>query len=175
MQSDKIEVWGRNYCNGLHQAYWGLLVWGWIQCPTQVGYLPLLFWGIAFLWLVVALIYWFRSKKRPQIEQTKGKQLKLNLGKFLLDGKEILLALEKMDAKLDSAGYVSTELKFEIWYKNVSKTLKNTDYDQLWFENKKGLDYRTANKSDYVEACKYGLDRLEYIKQLILDKGSSQN
>jgi len=41
----------------------------------------------------------------------------------------------------------------------------------LRFENKEGLDYKKAKKTDYVEACKYGLDRLEYIKQLMLDRG----
>ena len=107
----------------------------------------------------------------PELET----HIKLELGKLLLDGKEILVDLEKMNGQLDAAGAASAELKFEIWYKDVSKTLQNTDYDRLWFENKEGLDYRTANKSDYVEACKYGLGRLEYIKQLIFDKEGSQS
>jgi hypothetical protein len=112
--------------------------------------------------------------KTPQDESKKKRQLKLDVGKLLLDGKEILVDLEKMNAQLDSMGAVSAELKFDIWYKDVSKTLQNTDYDQLRFEDKEGLDYRKAKKSDYVEACKYGLGRLEYIKQLMFDKEGSQ-
>jgi hypothetical protein len=115
-----------------------------------------------------------KMKREDEIEQNKERKLKFDLGKFLLGAKEILLALEKMDAKLDSSGYVSAELKFEIWDKDVSQTLQNTDYAQLWFENKDTLDYRTAKKSDYIRACKYELGRLEYIKQLIFDKEGSQ-
>ncbi len=107
-------------------------------------------------------------------ELTNAIRLKLDVGKLLLDGKEILVDLEKRYAQLDWSGAVSPELKCEMWYKDASKTLQNTDYDRLWFENKEGLDYRTANKSDYIEALKYGLDRLEYIKQLIFDKEGSQ-
>jgi len=103
----------------------------------------------------------------PELET----HIKLELGKLLLDRKEILVDLEKMNGQLDALGAASAELKFEIWYKDVSKTLQNTDYDRLWFENKEGLDYRTARKSDYIEACKYGLGRLEYIKQLMFDRG----
>lgn len=90
----------------------------------------------------------------------------------MLDGKEILVALEKMNGLLDSAGVVSGQLHFGMWYKDVSETLQNTDYDRLWFENKEGLDYRKAEKSDYVEVCKQSLDRLEYIRQLMPDKGN---
>jgi hypothetical protein len=115
------------------------------------------------------------TKRGQTVDESKEeKQFKLDVGKLLLDGKEILVDLERMYAQLDWSGAVSPELKCEMWYKDASKTLQNTDYDRLWFENKEGLDYRTANKSDYVEACKYGLDRLEYIKQLIFDKEGSQ-
>lgn len=115
------------------------------------------------------------TKRGQTVDESKEeKQFKLDVGKLLLDGKEILVDLERMYAQLDWSGAVSPELKCEMWYKDASKTLQNTDYDRLWFENKEGLDYRTANKSDYVEACKYGLGRLEYIKQLIFDKEGSQ-
>ena len=104
----------------------------------------------------------------------KLEPLRQNIGLMIIEGKEILVDLEKMNGQLDAAGAASAELKFEIWYKDVSKTLQNTDYDRLWFENKEGLDYRKAKKSDYIETCKYGLDRLENIKQLIFDKEDSQ-
>ncbi|MBA7601243.1 hypothetical protein ES703_08310 [subsurface metagenome] len=117
----------------------------------------------------------FKKGKPFDGEVTDVIRLKLDLGKLLLDGKEILVDLEKMNAQLDSMGVVSAELKFEIWYKDVSETLQNTEYDQLWFENKEGLNYREADTSDYLEICKHGLDRLEYIKQLIFDKEGSQS
>ncbi len=115
------------------------------------------------------------TKRGQTVDASKEKrQLTLDVGKLLLDGKEILVDLEQMNAQLDSSGAVSAELKCEMWYEDVSKTLQDTDYNRLWFENKEGLDYRTDDKSDYVETCKYGLDRLEYIKQLIFDKEGSQ-
>jgi len=164
-----------------------LVGWGVSLIPSVTSWIPsIIIWSIAFLWLVGALIYWFKSRHKHQkekrltkrgqtVDESKEKrQLKLDVGKLLLDGKEILVDLEKMNGQLDAAGAASAELKFEIWYKDVSKTLQNTDYDRLWFENKEGLDYRKAKKTDYVEACKYGLDRLEYIKQLMFDRGDSQ-
>ncbi len=118
--------------------------------------------------VILLTLIWREGKiKRHAIQ-------KLDLGKLLLDGKEILVDLEKAIALKDSWDKMAAELKCEMWYKDASKTLQNTDYDRLWFKNKEGLDYRTANKSDYVEACKYGLGRLEYIKQLIFDKEGSQ-
>lgn len=120
---------------------------------------------------------WCKKHQKPNnlvSSRLLTSRLKLNVGKLLLDGKEILVDLEKMNGQLDAAGAASAELKFEIWYKDVSKTLQNTDYDRLWFENKEGLDYRKAKKSDYIETCKYGLDRLENIKQLMFDRGDSQ-
>jgi len=121
--------------------------------------------------LVVLGIFLLVRAYKYKDESKEKRQLHLDLGKFLLDGKEILADLEKMNAQVDSMSAVSAELKFEIWYKDVSKTLSKTGFNQLWYKNKVGLDYRKARKSDYIEACKYGLDRLEYIKQLMLDKG----
>ena len=123
------------------------------------------------LLLVGAGIFLLIRAYRYKDESKEKRQLQMDLGRLLLDGKEILVDLEKMNAQLDSMGAVSAELKFEIWYKDVSKTLQKTDFNQLWYKNKVGLDYREARKSDYIEACKHGLDRLEYIKQLMLDKG----
>jgi hypothetical protein len=153
-----------------------LLGWGVDLVPGNESWIPTaIIWGIALLWLIVAFFYWFKSRKKPKIEQNKERQLKLDLGKLLLDGKEILVGLERMDARLDSARAVSAELGFEKWYKDVSKTLQKTDFNQLWHENKVGSDYyRKALKSDYIEACKYGLERLEYIKQLMFDKADSR-
>ncbi len=133
--------------------------------------------GVLLLFLI------WREKKRIELrglstskdDSKEKRQLKFDVGKLLLDGKEILVDLEKMDAKLDTVGVVSAELKFEMWYKDISKTLQNTDYAKLWDENKVGTDYHyKAQKSDYVEACKYGLDRPEYIKQLMFDKEDCQ-
>jgi len=103
-------------------------------------------------------------------------RIKMSLGKLLLDGKEILVDLEKMDAKVDSFNAVSAEWKFEIWYKEVSKTLQGTDFDQLWDKDRVESNfYKKALKSDYIQTCKQGLDRLENIKQLMFDKGDSRN
>ena len=144
--------------------------------PINTSWVPsICLWGIALLWLIGALIYWFKSKKKPQVEQKAKKQLKLDLGKLLLNGKDILVDLEKMDARVDSLKAVSTENKFGIWYKTVSAALQDTPFDQLWDGTKVGVDYhRTARKADYIEACRSGLDRLEYIKQLMLDMDGSQ-
>jgi hypothetical protein len=108
-------------------------------------------------------------------ESKEKRRLKLEVGKLLLDGKEILADLEKMDTRVDSAKAVSAELKFGIWYEKVTGTLQGTPFTQLWDETKVGAHYyKTARKADYVEVCRSGLDRLEYIKQLVLDTGGSQ-
>jgi len=144
--------------------------------PGNTSWIPsVIIWSIALLWLIGVLIYWFKSRKKPQIEQNSKTQLKLDVGRLLLDGKEILVDLERMNGLYDSAGVVSAELKFEIWYKLASQSLEGTEFNQLWDKDKVGVDYyKEALKSDYIEACKYGLDRLEYIKQLMFDKEDSQ-
>ena len=70
-----------------------------------------------------------KGMNRSKDESKEKRQLKLDVGKLLLDGKEILVDLEKMNAQLDSIGAVSAELTFEMCYKAASKTLQNTNYD----------------------------------------------
>ncbi len=147
--------------------------------------IPLGVFGSIVLVRLILAPYWLYKEKVKEInrlsalmgnkdESREKRQLKLDLGKLLLDGKEILMDLEKMDGQLDASGAVRAELQFEIWYKDVSKSLQNTDFHRLWSEKKEGVDYRTAKKSDFVEACRYGVRRLEYVMQLISDREGSQ-
>ena len=120
---------------------------------------------------IVLLIQPYRYKD----ESKEKRQLKLDLSKLLLDGKEILVELEKMNALSDLSGVVSAQLNFEIWYKEISNTLRKTEFNQLWDKDKVRLDYyRKAKKADYIETCKHALDRLEHIMRLMLDKEDSQ-
>ena len=117
-----------------------------------------------------------KRKKPPPTPQLmpSGKQLQLDVVKLLLDGKDVLAVLEKMDARVDSVKAVDAEDKLAVWYKKATGTLQGTPFAELWDRSKVGEDYhRTARKADYIEVCRSGLDRLEYIKQLILDKEDS--
>ena len=103
------------------------------------------------------------------------RQLQLDVGRLLLDGKDALRGLEKMDARENTVEVVLAESKFGIWWGAVTETLQDTPFANLWDANKVGEDFhRTAHKQHYIEACQIGLDRLESIKQLMSDTGGSR-
>lgn len=103
------------------------------------------------------------------------RHLQLNVGSLLLDGKDILRALEKMDAREDSLGAVAAQLNFQIWFRKVSKTLQGSSYDALWDRTKVREDFhKTADKTHFIEACTAALERVDHVSALMLDLGGSQ-
>ena len=194
----KEVIWGKRWWGWrvMFGIWFGITIFDTVQAqfipeqntpPTIVGMIaqympnwPLWLWGLIGLGILIGAILEGAYRKNRSIQKQSGgiRQLKLDVGRFLLNGKEILADLEKKYAESDWSGdwsgVVSSRLKCEMWYKDASKTFQSTDYDRLWFENKEGLNYKTANNSDYVASVKQGLVRLEYIKRVIFDKEGSQ-
>lgn len=114
----------------------------------------------------------FGSSVVKELHRQSTSTLQSSIAKHLLEGKGILYYLEKIYPVKDHYQQKKTKTEFEVWYEDISTTLKNTEYDHLWFKEKKEL--YDSDPSDYLEICRQGLNRLEEIKRLISDKEDSR-
>lgn len=159
-------------CNGL---LWllgiAMQISGWVNQTIAISLL-----AIAFLWSIATLIYWLKNRQQSrQRNETKTgvkKEVQLDLVKLFHEGKDVQANLKKVQAQWSASEQVSAELHFEAWFTHVSNTLKNTEFINLWYENKV-VNYRKDSISDYIGASERALDRLESIMQLT--KEGSQN
>ena len=101
------------------------------------------------------------------------KEVQLDLVKLLHEGKDIQAKLKRVQIQWSPSEQVSAEIHFEAWFTDVSNTLKNTEFLNLWYENKV-VNYRKDSISDYIGASERALDRLESIMQLIVHKVGSR-
>ncbi len=53
--------------------------------PDNTSWIPsIIIWSIAFIWFIGSLIYWFKSRNKPQIKEPKAKNHNLlSVGEFL--------------------------------------------------------------------------------------------
>ena len=101
-------------------------------------------------------------------------KVQLGLVKLFHEGKDVQANLNGVRAHRDISEQVSAEIHFESWFTDVSNTLKNTEFLNLWYENKV-VNYRKDSLDDYIGASERALSRLESIVQLVADKGGSRN
>jgi hypothetical protein len=165
----------RKFLQWAPPGIFGLVGLGVDLMPGNTSWIPsTIIWCIAFLWLIIALIYYFENRKVSQIERNNGKQLKLRLGKLLHDGKDIRHRITTAQNNLDINEQVAAEIHFESWFTDVTNALEDTDYKKMWYENKV-VDYRRDQITDYLSACDRSLERLKSIIELTSHKAGSQH
>jgi hypothetical protein len=103
-----------------------------------------------------------KPRQRNEAKTVAKKDLQLKLVKLFHDGKDIQANLNRAQAQRNTSEQVSAEIHFESWLTDVSNVLKNTEFMNLWYENKV-VNYRDNSLSDYIGASNRALDRLESI------------
>jgi hypothetical protein len=103
--------------------------------------------------------------KRDFGQPKRMKEAQLNILKLYHDGEDILIELQKaqnIDPRINPQPQLPSEVHFEAWFTLVSNTLKNTEFQNLWYINEV-VNNQKDSISDYIGTSERALARLESI------------